>query len=59
MTVDLADFALIDPCGMPDVESTSIAHELGRPAEAPSTASVAAAGALFADALAARLARAR
>ena len=25
---DLADFALIDPCGMPGVVSTSIAHEL-------------------------------
>jgi lipoyl(octanoyl) transferase len=26
---DLADFDLIDPCGMPGVVSTSIAHELG------------------------------
>jgi lipoyl(octanoyl) transferase len=26
---DLADFGLIDPCGMPGVVSTSIAHELG------------------------------
>ncbi|HET7028506.1 MAG TPA: lipoyl(octanoyl) transferase LipB [Candidatus Limnocylindrales bacterium] len=26
---DLADFELIDPCGMPDVESTSIAREAG------------------------------
>ena len=29
MTVDLADFDLIDPCGMPGVTSTSIARELG------------------------------
>jgi lipoyl(octanoyl) transferase len=27
---DLADFRLIDACGMPGVESTSIARELGR-----------------------------
>ena len=30
VTVDLADFDLIDPCGMPGVASTSIARELGR-----------------------------
>ena len=29
VTVDLADFELIDPCGMPGVVSTSIARELG------------------------------
>ena len=29
--VDLADFDLIDPCGMPGLVSTSIAAELGRP----------------------------
>ncbi len=28
---DLADFDLIDPCGMPGLASTSIARELGRP----------------------------
>ena len=28
---DLADFELIDPCGMPGVDSTSIAAELARP----------------------------
>lgn len=56
VTVDLAGFELIDPCGMPDVESTSIARELGRPDEPPSTHSVEAAGALFAAALASRLA---
>jgi lipoyl(octanoyl) transferase len=30
VSVDLADFDLIDPCGMPGVESTSIARELAR-----------------------------
>ena len=30
VTVDLADFELIDPCGMPGVTSTSIARELRR-----------------------------
>ncbi len=29
VTVDLADFELIDPCGMPGVISTSIAAERG------------------------------
>jgi lipoyl(octanoyl) transferase len=52
---DLADFELIDPCGMPGVESTSIARELGRPNEAPSTARVQLAATMFADALAAIL----
>jgi len=37
VTTDLAGFALIDPCGLPDVEVTSIARELGwTPAEAAS-----------------------
>jgi lipoyl(octanoyl) transferase len=49
---DLRDFDLIDPCGMPDVVSTSIAEEVGRTAEAPSTAAVARAGAAFAEAFA-------
>lgn len=52
---DLRDFALIDPCGMPDVVSTSIAEEVGRTAEAPSTAAVARAGAAFAEAFAAAI----
>ena len=39
VTVDLDDFALIDACGMPGVESTSIARELGRD-DRPSTSSV-------------------
>jgi lipoyl(octanoyl) transferase len=51
----LADFELLDPCGMPGVVSTSIAAELGRPAEPPSTAAVANAGAIFARAFAGRL----
>ena len=59
VTVDLAGFELIDPCGMPDVESTSIARELGRPDEPPSTESVEIAGRLFAAALAAHLGGAR
>jgi lipoyl(octanoyl) transferase len=47
---DMSDFALIDPCGMPDAVSTSIALELGRPDERPSTERVAEAGAIFAHA---------
>jgi lipoyl(octanoyl) transferase len=46
--VDLADFGLIDPCGMPGLDSTSIAREAGRPGEAPSTERVAEAAAVFA-----------
>jgi lipoyl(octanoyl) transferase len=53
--VDLRDFELIDPCGMPGLVSTSIAEELGRTAEAPSTAAVERAGAHFAAAFAAEL----
>jgi lipoyl(octanoyl) transferase len=49
---DLRDFDLIDPCGMPGVVSTSIAAELGRPGEAPSTAAVERAGRRFAEAFA-------
>jgi lipoyl(octanoyl) transferase len=55
VTVDLADFDLIDPCGMPGVASTSIAAERGEPASPPTTASVEHAGRIFADALAAEL----
>ena len=53
--VDLRDFELIDACGMPGVVSTSIAEELGRTAEPPSTAAVEAAGSHFAAAFAASL----
>ena len=55
VTVDLADFGLIDPCGMPGLRSASSASETGRRDERPSTASVARAAAAFAPALAARL----
>jgi lipoyl(octanoyl) transferase len=49
ITTDLDDFLLIDPCAMPDIESTSIAREAGWPAHesAPSTASVAQAADRF------------
>jgi lipoyl(octanoyl) transferase len=49
VNVDLADFDLIDPCGMPGIASTSIANELGS-TEAPSTAGVLLAAAAFAPA---------
>lgn len=52
VTVDLADFELIDPCGMPGVRSTSIAAERGQPGTAPTTESVASAAADFALAFA-------
>jgi lipoyl(octanoyl) transferase len=55
VNVDLADFGLIDPCGMPGLDSTSIAREAGRPGEAPSTERVAEAAAIFARAFAARI----
>jgi lipoyl(octanoyl) transferase len=51
----MADFELLDACGMPGVISTSIATELGRPGEAPSTEAVARAASIFAPALARRL----
>ncbi|HEX7491350.1 MAG TPA: lipoyl(octanoyl) transferase LipB [Candidatus Limnocylindrales bacterium] len=50
VTVRLGDFDLIDACGMPGVESTSIARELGESSE-PTTESVARAGEAFAVAL--------
>jgi lipoate-protein ligase B len=52
---DLADFDLIDPCGMPGLVSTSIAAEAGRGGECPSTEAVGHAAAIFARALAYRL----
>jgi lipoyl(octanoyl) transferase len=55
VTTDLADFELIDPCGMPGVESTSIAREAGNPAAPPTTDSVATVAGVFAPALGARL----
>ena len=47
---DLRDFDLIDPCGEPGLVSTSIAEEIGRSAEPPTTAAVERAGAIFAEA---------
>ena len=55
VTTDLADFELIDPCGMPGVVSTSIAQERDDRAGAPTTASVESAARAFARALAAQL----
>ena len=52
VTADLADFDLIDPCGMPGVVSTSIAAELGDRRRPPTTASVEHAGRVFARAFA-------
>ena len=52
VSVDLADFELIDACGMPDVVSTSIARERGDLATSPTTASVEQAGWVFAEAFA-------
>jgi lipoyl(octanoyl) transferase len=53
--VDLADFDLIDACGMPDLESTSIAVEAAWPSRPPTTTNVAKAAAIFARSLAERL----
>ncbi len=60
ITTNLADFGLIDPCGMPGLRTTSLARERERaglgPADvAPSTESVARAATTFAAALADRL----
>jgi lipoate-protein ligase B len=58
VTTNLADFELIDPCGMPTAEVTSIAHEMGWAGDAamPSTSSVERAADYFAQALTATLA---
>jgi lipoyl(octanoyl) transferase len=53
--VTLADFSLIDPCGMPGLRSTSITAELGRLALTTSGATVSTAAAAFGAALARRL----
>jgi lipoate-protein ligase B len=52
---ELADFDLIDPCGMPGVESTSIARELELRGAATTAPSVEAAAGVFARSLAASL----
>jgi lipoyl(octanoyl) transferase len=51
VSVRLSDFDLIDACGLPGLESTSIDRELARGAE-PTTESVGRAAATFARALA-------
>ncbi len=53
--VDLADFGLIDPCGMPGLDSTSIAREAGWPGAARDPARVAEAAGVFARAFSARI----
>jgi len=57
ITVDLADFELIDPCGMPGITSTSVARERGDTGRAavPSSASVEVAARHFASAFASEL----
>jgi lipoyl(octanoyl) transferase len=57
ITTDLADFSLIDPCGMTGLTVTSIARELGWTGEAarPDTAGVAEAGRRYGEAFRARL----
>ena len=52
---DLADFDLIDACGMPGVASTSIAAELGGPPAAMPSADLERAAWIFADSLAEQL----
>jgi lipoyl(octanoyl) transferase len=61
VTTELSDFELIDPCGMPEVDVTSIARELGWSGEAarPSTGSVQVAAERFAAAFELRLEEAR
>ena len=55
VATELADFGLIDPCGMPGLTSTSMARERGDRQARPGTAAVALAAASFAAALASRL----
>jgi len=50
VSVDLRDFGLIDPCGMPGLRSASIESELGHDTP-PTTESVAHAAAAFAESL--------
>jgi lipoyl(octanoyl) transferase len=57
VTTDLSDFDLIDPCGLPEAEVTTIAVEAGWPTgqSSPSTASVANAADRFERAFSQRL----
>jgi lipoyl(octanoyl) transferase len=52
---DLRDFDLINPCGEPGLVSTTIAEELGRTAEPPTTSAVERAGRIFAEAFGAAI----
>ena len=52
VTTDVADFELIDPCGMPGLVSTSIAIERGDAGARPTTTSVERAAGALATALA-------
>jgi lipoyl(octanoyl) transferase len=52
---DLADFDLIDPCGMPGLTSTSVARELGHPVAASRAAAAELAARPFAEAFAAAI----
>ena len=56
VTTDLADYGLLDPCGMPGLTVTSIAAETGRVDATPATGSVETVAGIFADALERRLA---
>ncbi|HJW21008.1 MAG TPA: lipoyl(octanoyl) transferase LipB [Candidatus Limnocylindrales bacterium] len=53
---DLADFELIDPCGMPGLASTSIARELGHPPASSRADAAALAARPFAEAFATAIA---
>ncbi len=55
VAVDLRDFDLIDPCGMPGLVSTSVAAELGDAAAPASTGDIAQAASSFASSLARHL----
>ncbi|HEX5465477.1 MAG TPA: lipoyl(octanoyl) transferase LipB [Candidatus Limnocylindrales bacterium] len=55
VTTALADFELIEACGLPGLDSTSIAHEAGWSPGPPTTASVHEAGLRFARTLPAAL----
>jgi lipoyl(octanoyl) transferase len=55
VSVDLVDFGLIDPCGMPGLASASIWSETGRRAEPATIEGVARAASVFAPALACHL----
>ena len=56
VTTALADYGLLDPCGMPGLTVTSVASEIGRPDAIPTTNSVEAAAGIFAEALERQLA---